>query len=546
MRFNKITFLILLASLIFGGAAGTLHAQNYWTVMNNKRIAQMSQFERVQYEKARKLLAEQRQYRAAASEFDRFRIQYKESPVLPCIVFLCGYSYHCANDRYKAMEYYNEVVDFYPGEVDVAAVALYYRGRAEFANGDITKGMTTMKQLLDDPEYSKQPVAASASLDLVWNYWRNKEPDKAETYLKRIYETHLGSEAAKDARNYYIASCAATGKLLSAYPSWYMRANQQALREKKITVPQLRVRMVNEAYDLMWHRYDHYFKRDDLITKYRGGKKRGPDPYKVFWAFFRANVSAFEEAGDMWNYYRKAVDYCARYRILSSADFDKLVSQTTDFILKTPNPKDKKGNVIDNQQKRLTELVDMLFRNWAFERAGYVNTRIKDDKVRAWNEYRVLEGLKKWDEALVLLQQISGKFASDAAMVSKCDWATAGIYHYHKGQLDDAIKIYRSIGQPPATLWRIADCQRRKGDNKAAITTYLEIENAFPKSDDAGNAAWHRGDLYERIGNKAFAIKEYRRIMKVYAKTRFASWAHLRLEKLGVDATGLGVTDESF
>ena len=152
MRFNKITILLLFASLLLSGAAGTLHAQNYWNVMNNKRIAQMSQFERVQYEKARKLLQD-RQYRAAATEFDRFRIQYKESTVLPCIVFLCGYSYHCANDRFKAMGYYNEVVDFYPGETDVAAVALYYRGKAEFDNGNITKGMTTMKQLLEPEVY---------------------------------------------------------------------------------------------------------------------------------------------------------------------------------------------------------------------------------------------------------------------------------------------------------------------------------------------------------------------------------------------------------
>ncbi len=545
MRFTKIPFLVFLAALLISVSAGSLHAQNYWNVMNSKRIAQMSQFERVQYEKARKLLQD-RQYRAAATEFDRFRIQYKESPVLPCIVFLCGYSYHCANDRFKAMGYYNEVVDFYSGEIEVAAVALYYRGVAEFDNGDITKGMTTMKQLLDDPEYSKQPVAASASLSLVWNYWRNKEPDKAETYLKRIYETHRGSAAADDARNYYVASAAATGKLLSAYPSWYLRANQKDVLDKKITIPGLRIKMVNEAYHVMWNRYNDYFKRDDLIEKYRGGKKRGPDPLKVFWAFYRSNKEYFEKADRMWDYYYKAIEYSAYYKVLAPQDFDKLVSQATDFILKTPNQKDKNGNVVDTQQKRLTELVGMLFRRGAYERAGYVNTRIKDEKERSWNEYRVLEGLKKWDDALTMLKQISGRFAADSAMVSKCDWATGGIYHYHKKQYDDAIKIYQSIGQPPATLWRIADCYRLKGDTKSAVNTYLEIENAFPGSDDAGNAAWHRGDLYERTGSKANAIAEYRRIMKVYAKTRFASWAHQRLERLGVDATGLGVVDEAY
>lgn len=544
MRLNKITFLILLASLIFSGAGATLSAQNYWNVMSQKRYAQMSQFERVQYEKARKLLQD-RQYRAAATEFDRFRIQYKESPVLPYIVFLCGYSYHCAKDRFKAIGYYNEIVDFYPGEIEAAAVALYYRGVAQFDNGDITAGMTTMKQLLDDPEYKKQPVAASASLSLVWNYWRNKEPERAETYLKLIYETHYGSEAARDARNYYIASCTATGKLLSAYPVWYIRANQQLLKDKKITLPELRVRMVNEVYDVLWHHYNHYFNRDDLIVKYRGGKKRGPDPKKVFWAFFRVNKEHYESTGKLWDYYYRAVEYAAYYGVLSGQDFDTLVSQTMDFILKTPNTKDKNGNLVDTQQKRLVDLVEMLFRRYAFARAGYVNTRIKDDKIRVWNEYRVMEGLKKWDEALVLLDQISGKYASDAAMVSKCGWATASIYHYQKKKYDDAIKVYQSIGQPPGTLWRIADCYRLKGDINSAAMSYNEIENAFPA--EGAKAALARGILYERSGNKSRAIAEFRRIMKVYPKHRHeTSQAHQRLESLGVDATGLGAVDEAY
>lgn len=545
MRFKKITFLVLLASLIFSGAAVSLHAQNYWNVMDVKRINQMSQFEKRQYEKARQLLVD-KQYRAAATEFDRFRIQYKESPVMPYIVFLCGYSYHCAKDRYKAMDYYNEVIDFYAAEIPAVAVSLYYRGLAQFDNGDVSKGMTTMKQLLDDPDYSKQPVAAAASLSLVWNYWRNKEPEQAETYLKRIFETHYGSPAAGDARNYYIASCAATGKLVKDYPVWYMRANSKELQDKKMKPADLRVKMVNEAFNVLRHSYHHYFQRDDLIVKYRGGKQRGPNPHKVFWAFFRLNKMHFETAGKLWDYYYKAVEYNAVFKVLAQKEFDELVTQALDFIVKTPNTKDKKGNIVDTQQQRITALVELLFRNGAFERAGYVNNRIKDEKVRAWNEYRVLEGLKKWDAALTLLDQISGKYASDAAMVSRCDWKKADILHYHMNKYDDAIKIYQSIGQPPSTLWRIAECYRKKGDNKSAATTYNEIENAFPNSGDAVNAAWHRGDLYQRIGDKPRAIAEYRRIMKVYPKSSQASSAHQRLESLGVDATGLGVAGDSY
>lgn len=544
MRLKKIKFLILLAVLAFAGLAVEVNAQNYWNVIDNNRFRRMSQFERVQYEKAMQLLRD-RQYRGAATEFDRFRIQYKESEVLPYIVFLCGYSLHCAKDRFKAIGLYNEVIDFYPGETAAAAPAMYYRGMAQFENGDISKGMMTMRELLDDPEYSKHPVAASASLQLVWNYWRNKEPLKAETYLKRIFELHRGSQAGTDARNYFIASCASTGRLKTSYALWYMEANRDYAREKKLSSAQLRIQMVNEIYSVIMthHLYQHYFVRDELMSRYRGGKK-GVDPIRQLWLLLKDYMNYYQTAGQMWDYYHKAINLLARHRFVRSSEFDKLVSEAVEFVIKTPDPKDKNGKIIAQQQPRLATLVGILLGTGRYEHAGYVNTRIKDDKVRSWNEYLVLSGQNKWEDAIRHVDQIAGRFASDAAMVSKCGWAKADILHHRLHKYDEAIVIYRSIGEPPGTLWQIAECYRKKGDIASAATTYNEIENAFPKS--GAEAAWRRGNLYKNSGDKKRAVAEFRRIMKVYAKTGQASWSHQALESMGVDATGLGNVDEDF
>ena len=183
---RKLTSLIVLALLLLTGGYAAAQEQ-YWQVIKERQLKMMSQFERVQYNKAFNLLKSD-QFRAAANEFERFKEQYKDSEVLPYIVFFQAYSLHLAKDRNKAITIFNEVVDFFPGVIDAAAPALYYRGVAQIANGDYSKGMSTMNELLRDENYKNHPVAASASLQLVRNHWKNNDPQKANRDLRRIFK----------------------------------------------------------------------------------------------------------------------------------------------------------------------------------------------------------------------------------------------------------------------------------------------------------------------------------------------------------------------
>ncbi len=531
-----------IAVLLLCAFTVTVSAQELWHVVNSERFRRMSQFERSQYQKAFDLLRSG-QFRAAAGEFDRFQVQFKESEVLPYMVFLRAYALHQAKDRNRAISVYNEVIDFYPGEIDAAAPAMYYKGMAQFDNGDYAKGMMTMKELLDDEDYGVHKVAASASLQLVRNHWKNKEPEKAELYLKKIYKDHRGTNAAEDAKRFYMASCASTGKM-SDYTAWYQNTYREEAMEKKMKPSELRVNMVTEMYNMLmnYYYYYHFFAKDDLILNYRGGK-RGPDPFKELWTYIHDNQKFYEKAGKMWDFYRQTIHINAAKNMEKDAAFDKRIADAIKLILDTPDDEKNK----DRQQKRLAALVDMLYQSHRWAHGAYVNTRIKDPKKRAWNEFLSLEGMKKWDDALKQLDSISGKFSTDAKLVRDAGWRKGWILQHAKHQYDEAIKVYREIGEPPRTLWEIAECQKRKKDSQGAIQTYLEIENSFQKT-DGPEAAWRRATYYKQLGENKKAIAEARRLLKVYPKSSQASWSHQMLESMGIDETGLGVSvdDDEF
>jgi len=533
-RSNIISFLMLAAVFLLGTAG--LRAQNYWQIINTDRYKRMSQFERVQYDKALQLL-NSKQYRAAANEFDRYLAQYKDSEVLPYIKFLSGYALHLAKDRFKAITVYNEIIDFFPGEIDAAATALYYRGVAQFENGDYTKGMQTMKELLDDEDYSAHRVAASASLYMVENYWKSKKPLDAVRYLKKIFSEHRkdSPDAANYAKQMLMAYWSSIDGGMTEYSSWYTNTYAPEAAEKHIKPAQFKINMVNDMYGLVMH-WNQNLLSPDMLMKYRVGKK-GPDPVRELWTLFQNNKKFYEKMGAEWDFYLKELELIKRRKFISDAEFDKRIVTISEYIQKTPDDEKNKGR----QQQRLGWLFNKLLEFNRDPQAAYVNSLIKSERTRMWNEYTLLSRKHDWDACLKQLDAIDAKFKDDA---KKIGWERAGIHHYRLRKYDDAIKLYRAIGDPPATLWRVADCYRAKKDPQAAIRTYIEIENSFP--DSGPQAAWARCTYYNELGEKKKSIAEARRILKVYPKTGYASQSHQHLERLGVDQTGLGVVDDEF
>jgi len=538
MKRLAIISLLILTAILFTGTAG-LQAQNYWQVINGERYKRMSQFERVQYDKAMELMRN-RQYRAAANEFERFLAQYKDSEVLPYIKFLSGYALHQAKDRNKAITVYNEVVDFFGSEIPAAAVALYYRGVAQFDNGDYSKGMQTMKELLDDEDYAAHPVAASASLYMVENYWKSKKPQDAVRYLKKIFSEHRkdAPDAANHAKAMLKAYYASVDGGMAEYANWYRGAYSEEAMEKKIKPAQFKVNMVDDMYGTVmggdW-RYNNLMS-SDMIMKYRAGQK-GPDPVREFWKLFQDNKKNYEKIGADWDFYLKELNLMQARKFVNDMEFDKRVNNIANYIQKTPDDEKNKGR----QQQRLGWLFNKLLEFGRDPQAAYINTLIKNEHTRVWNEYVLIERKKDWEACLKKLDAIEAKFKDDS---KSCGWKRADIHHTKLHKYDEAIKLYRAVGDPPATLWRIADCCKAKKDSASALKTYIEIENSFP--DSGPQAAWARCTYYNELGEKKKSIAEARRIIKVYPKNQYASAAHQHLERLGVDATGLGNVEDDF
>ncbi len=531
---KKLIYLI--AVLLVCGSA--LQAQEeYWRVVSAEQVKTMNAFERAQYLKGLNAL-NAKQYRSAALEFERFTLQFQSSDMKPYMIFLRAYSLYCAKDRNKAISVFNEVVDYFPGEINAAAPAIYYRGMAHFDNGDYAKGMTSMKEVIDDADYQEHRVAASASLQLVRNYWRNKEPEKAAAYLKQIFDNFRkkAPSTADSARDLYVAYCMATGRH-KEYQAWYFETFAADAVEKKLNREQFRINMAELPYRLVVHYYHSLFNHDDRINKYRGYKKKGgTDPYEQVWQVLKDLRSSYEKEGKLWDWFEHVIRLNVYRRFMKPAELEDIVAQCCKHVATLSIEKD-----VNRRVNCYNHIVSLLIQARRFDQATYVNNRIDNLKTRGWNEYEILRHQNKWQESIAQLDRIRANFKDDANLVRRANWARGWIYRDQLRKYDDAIAAYREVADPPRNLWDIAECHKRKNDKNAAIRQYIEIENAFPN--DGPAAAWARADYYHHLGDKTMAVKEGRYIMKKYPKSRQSSYAHQLLEKYGIE-TGGGVVDD--
>ena len=128
---------VALAVLLLVALARPVTAGSNWSwELPTDRYRRLNAFERAQYDKAASLL-KNASYKAAASEFDKFRIQFGDSAFIPYVLFMKGYSLHRDKKRHSAIAIYNEVLDYFPDQIEDASAALYYLGIAHIENGDI-------------------------------------------------------------------------------------------------------------------------------------------------------------------------------------------------------------------------------------------------------------------------------------------------------------------------------------------------------------------------------------------------------------------------
>lgn len=534
----------------------------------NSLYKELSVFERNQYKKAEDLFAAKK-YGQAALEFDKFTLENEDSPALVAAAFMKAYSQECNLKRYEAIKLYYELIDLFPDDLTYAPLAMYRIGVCNLANGDKVAGLKAMRALVRNKQYQKHPLVANALQMLADNARKNKEMAKAYKYLEQIYTDfyRINPGLARAARDELVRAYIKQ-KRFSSIEKLVARHDWKAPRED--------YRYYNYLYDRASH---EVFSRGYSLAEKK--EKGYQTDIKKFFSYWQESKPVYTKAKHLPDYLYRAFTFSVTYvrdkkvwepicdqyilqsggnegtikhvmiTLINSGFIDKALKlagklksdQTLRAIIVTLMNKGQLDKAviltgkIKDKDAFYPWFFDQLMAKKQYDFAAHILEEITDPALAHWDEYRLKYALKQWKDCIDLLKNIA---ATDKDRAGQANWNLASIYQSKTRQYDEAIKIYTLINDPPRSVWPIADCYKAKGQMKKAAQTLTEIENFFPKF--ASQAAYRRGELYRHFGDTKKAIAEYRRILKVYKKSRESSLAHQRLESYGI-ATGGGVTE---
>ena len=483
------------------------------------RYKQLNVFQRAQVDKAADLV-KQSAWAAAASEFEKFKVQFPDSPALSYVLFMRGYCLHQSKTRNAAIKAYHEVLDYFADEAQDAAAAQYFMGLAHLENGDTRNGLQCMKQLLDDERYKTHPLAAGALAALADNHWRNKEFDQAVKCWKQIVAdfaktNHTQASRARDSLTiYYIKN-----RDYAGYENWMVTPENRDDAEARKRIAQ---NVIDRAHHQIFPGHTGHYSRFEQKERW--------EAMKACFDYFASRKPYYERTKDLWDYYSRAVPFLASY-YQDKKLRDKLIDECVPLI-KALQDKTEANN-------RYAWLVDRLREGGDYERARYCAALITDPPHAAYKDAEVYISANQWPQAIARLQDIEKM--GNATWTATAQDRRAWIYKDCTHEYEKAIELYRQINKPPSTLWHIQECFIRMGKLDEAINTLSEIENSFPS--DAPRAAWYKASYFHEARQAKKAIAQARKILKAYKAAPEASQAHQLLEQYGV-ATGGGVFDE--
>jgi len=486
--------------------------------LDAQRYGKLDMFERALYDKASRLF-DAGDYRAAAAEFEKFKIQFPDSQMLSYVLFMRGYSLHSAKDRNAAIKVYNEVLDYFGDAIDDAAPALFYLGMAELENGDVREGLEAMLEVVEDEDYRKHPVAAGALRRLADNKWRNGEYEAAVTFWKQSCRDFAESNPAEanpardNVTDYYIKS-----RNYSALESWL-------INDENRDNPAHRKWVADYAWGRAWNNFHGGWGK---YTNFNKAEKTAD--LKAFYEWFKQQKPWYDKAENAWSYYHNAI-YFASQRMWDKVETKRLIDESIPLTQALKEEKDRNG--------RYSWMVDRMREASDWTGCEYCIAKITDPLLAAYKRYEMYYHRNDWTSAITQLEQLEK--ANNEYWSPRALWDHAMMFKDRLGRYEEAIKLFLQMNNPPDNLWHIQECYSRWGKLEEAVTTLNEIENSFPPH--APRAAWTKASLYHAAGMTTEAVASARRVLKMYPKSGEASQAHQLLEGYGIK-TGGGVMDE--
>lgn len=562
---------VALLAAFFVAAAGP--AQDVDLAPDDQK--QTDPFEAHSLAKADKSFRE-KQYRAAAAEYDSFILEFPQSRVLSYALFRKARAIDLDNKRFEAIGKYKEVLDYFPNAVAYAAPALYFMGLCYAQTGDPENAVKSWTELVQDPDYRRNFLAAAALNMLAENYLKQKDPETAMLCYEQV-----------------VTDFRAANPDAAANAMW--RVIEYRMKTKP-NEPQLR------AFYTRVQGFDREAQKLD--------GEPGASP--LYWNFVRANVRRYgpsfdapqaEERNKFYKYWADAMEGkfiamddfqidLADFRFAYENDPEKRAKRLDAHFVKYQKPEDYDrvirwltlypGNKaklneyygkLDLSRLKPASMEKLVFalleqkendmaRN-AFDklsftgmddggRAGFLARMWGNERTRAGFAVLPLERLlesfaDKENGAMIMLRYYfllgdakrgmplaeklvsSPRFATDALFIQ-------GEFLFTAREFEKAIPKFQQANNPATNMFRIAECFVRLGKVDNAVVTLTEVENFFQK--DAPRAALTIANYYRDAGLSDKRVAALRAVMKKYPGSPESSAAHQDLEKLGIKIGG--------
>ena len=533
--------LILPMILWFAAATGLSAASmSYLEQIPVDIFAKMREVERFQLKVAEKFYLKG-EYKAAASEYEKFITLYERSAAAPHAQLMWSHCLVKQRRVYTAIkDGFRSVIDYWP-ESHEATLAAYLIGQSYKTAGEINNAEKAYRRAV--AAHPKHHTSVLAKWDLADIYRIRKDThrrvqiwedltyktkrDKQNSYYTSQASIHLG-------QHHFYSGNFAEG--IKAFETTYKDATliRQMYRYASSPISQLtgsteKAKTGTKFADEFIAYINRQMPRDltldsnkararefyYTIAAIHSSARRDPEGLAVYTQLGKLIGVDDNLRGKQAAWHRARKRYGDARKIYTQyADREAGLAATADTWRE-----EKKWNESVNTYQQLIGLDSGKEGQWQQAILG------------VWREAR------QWDKAIetyqVLLNVVPAKFG---------DWYWGiGDCYERLGKLKEAISSYQQSDKYPKVYFAMASCHRRLKQYKEALVLYHQ---ARANQATAASATIHIGYTYEQSGARENAIKWFQQTCKLYPKTSYASQAHAHLQSRYKISVTLGGSNE--
>ncbi len=482
------------------------------------------------------------EYKAAASEYEKFITLYKRSRAAPYAQLMWSHCLIKQRRVYTAIrDGFQPVIDYWPGSHE-ATLAGYLIGRSYQSAGELLNAQKTYSRAIEANPAHYTSVLAKWNLAEIYRI-RKEQVKRVKIWEDLTFKT----KRTKD-NSYYTTHAASY--LGQHY--FYLGNFQKGLRALETTY---------ENISLVRHLYQYgsspiYSLTGDQEKAGIGGKladdliafiqKQMPTELKD-----NANAVLTRE----YHYIMAAVHGRAKRDQEGLAVYEKLGKllgvdddlrgkQATWHLARSRYAEARKIYAqYRDREAGLSATADAWIdeKKWDNAVSNY-NQLIGLDKEKEgqWQQaiVSVWRNAEQWDKAIATYQTL---LKVEAGRSSDWNWGMAECYEA-TGKLKEAIQSYRQSGKYPSLYFRMASCHRRLKQYEEALVLYHQ---ARADQSAAADATIHIAYAYEEYDQKENAIKWFQQTCKLYPKNSRASQAHAHLQNKYKISVTLGGANEN-